>query len=189
MTKLHMTRFQLTLSRFQLLDLNWCIKLNRYSSSRKVALFFKVISRLGDGWIWYVSALLLWWLKGIGYSLQMLYLLNGFVVGLLIYKVLKRKTTRPRPYQVHQAVVLGERPLDHFSFPSGHTLHATVLTILMGYVAPVLLWLLLPFTVLVAISRVILGLHYPTDVLAGAAIGGTLAVLLINIAPFLQISL
>ncbi len=42
----------------------------------------------------------------------------------MIYKVLKIKTVRPRPYQVHQVIRLGEHPLDHFSFPSGHTLHA-----------------------------------------------------------------
>ena len=40
---------------------------------------------------------------------------------------------------------------------------------------PMLAWLLVPFTVLVAISRVVLGLHYPSDVLAGAALGALIA--------------
>ncbi len=41
---------------------------------------------------------------------------------------------------------------------------------LLGFVQPILLVLMLPFTVLVAASRMILGLHYPSDVLVGAAI-------------------
>jgi len=40
---------------------------------------------------------------------------------------------------------------------------------------PALFWLLVPFSVLVALSRVVLGLHYPSDVLAGATVGATLA--------------
>ncbi len=63
---------------------------------------------------------------------------------------------------------LGERPLDHFSFPSGHTLHAVMTTTVLGYIQPVLLMLMLPFTILVAVSRMILGLHYPSDVAVGA---------------------
>lgn len=97
------------------------------------------------------------------------------LLGVLIYKLLKQRTLRPRPYQVHQAVVMAERPLDHFSFPSGHTLHAVLLTILLGHDFPWLLPVLVPFAVLVAVSRPVLGLHYPTDVLAGAALGGLLA--------------
>ncbi|RSR25108.1 phosphatase PAP2 family protein, partial [Acinetobacter baumannii] len=106
-----------------------------------------------------------------------------------IYKFLKHKTTRPRPYQVHQVIVLGERPLDHFSFPSGHTLHAVMVTIVLGYIQPVLLAAMLPFMVLVALSRMVLGLHYPSDVIVGALIGAAVASLIIFVAPLLGIAL
>ena len=84
---------------------------------------------------------------------------------------------------------LGERPLDHFSFPSGHTLHAVMATTVLGYVAPLLLLLMLPFTLLVALSRMILGLHYPSDVAVGAMIGGMMAVVIVLSAPYLNIML
>lgn len=187
-TKMQAT-MQSTLVRAQYLDLNWCIKLNGYSTTRQIALFFKMISRLGDGWFWYAAMLLVWAYQGIGYSQQMLYLILALLCATTIYKALKQKTLRPRPYQVHQAVVLGERPLDHFSFPSGHTLHAVTLCILLGYVMPVLLWVMLPFTLLVAASRVILGLHYPSDVVAGALIGSGLAGIFLGMAVWLGIGL
>jgi undecaprenyl-diphosphatase len=105
-------------------------------------------------------------------------------MGTGIYKILKTKTIRPRPYQVHQVIHLGERPLDHFSFPSGHTLHAVMATILLGYIVPPLLVLMVPFTVLVAGSRMVLGLHYPSDVMVGGCIGAAVAGLIIVGAPW-----
>jgi undecaprenyl-diphosphatase len=68
-------------------------------------------------------------------------------------------------------------PLDRYSFPSGHTLHAVMFTALVVPSVPELAIVLIPFTMLVAASRVVLGLHYPSDVLAGAALGGALATL------------
>ena len=64
---------------------------------------------------------------------------------------------------------------DRLSFPSGHTLHAVSFTIMLTAVDASMLIITLPFAVLVAMSRVILGLHYPSDVLVGAAIGASLA--------------
>ena len=171
------------------LDLKGCVYLNHFSHQKKVSLFFKWISRLGDGLFWYLMLAIIWYLQGIHYSFQILYIVIACSVGTAIYKVLKHQTTRPRPYQVHQVIQLGERPLDHFSFPSGHTLHAVMATIVLGYIEPILLLVMLPFTVLVALSRMILGLHYPTDVLMGAFIGVLVAISTIQLAPYLHLPL
>ena len=73
------------------------------------------------------------------------------------------------------AIICSAKPLDQFSFPSGHTLHAVGFSVVAVAYFPVLIWLVLPFTLLVAASRVILGLHYPSDVLAGALVGLSIA--------------
>lgn len=171
------------------LDLKGCLYLNHFSHSERVAYFFKVVSRLGDGLFWYVMLATVWLWQGLLYGLQIIYLLLGGSVGTGIYKLLKSKTVRPRPYQVHQVIRLGERPLDYFSFPSGHTLHAVMITTVLGYIQPLLLVLMLPFTILVALSRMVLGLHYPSDVAVGALIGGLVASGIISAAPYLEIAL
>src|SRR3546814_19828118 len=68
-------------------------------------------------------------------------------------------------------------PLDEFSFPSGHTLNAVAFSLVAVAHYPALAWLVLPFAASVAASRVVLGLPYPSDVLADTAIGSALAAL------------
>lgn len=166
---------RLMLDRLQCWDESLCLRCNRVSQHRGVGVAFRLASRLGDGFFWYalMGALLL------AYKQQALIpvvkmLLTG-AIGVTLYKLLKRKISRPRPYQIHQDIALTGAPLDQFSFPSGHTLHAVGFsTVALSYY-PELVWLLLPFSFLVAASRPVLGLHYPSDVLAGGALGAAIA--------------
>lgn len=157
------------------LDSTLCIRINRTSQNRWVRRFFRLVSRLGDGLFWYAVMLGILLSQSNAGVLPCLHMAATGLCGTLVYKWLKAKTLRPRPYEVHQDVWLTGIPLDRFSFPSGHTLHAVAFCAVGLAYYPMLAWLLLPFTALVGISRVVLGLHYPSDVLAGALIGLTLA--------------
>jgi undecaprenyl-diphosphatase len=162
------------------LDLQICATCNRMSSRFLLRLFVEV-SRLGNGRFWYGLMILLpafFGTRGTEASLRML--LVG-VVCLALYRWIKRTTARPRPYQADLAITRRARALDPYAFPSGHTLHAVAFTLVVLPTCPELAWLLVPFTLLVAISRVVLGLHYPSDVLAGAALGATVALTAVQI--------
>jgi undecaprenyl-diphosphatase len=133
------------------------------------------VSRLSDGVLWYVVMLALPWVggaRGIACALRMLCL---GAVNLAVYKVLKKHFARPRPYVTCPEILACTRCLDEYSFPSGHTLYAVGFGVLLTAYYPALGLLVWPFVVLVALSRIVLGLHYPSDVIAGAAIGWFMA--------------
>lgn len=170
-------RIGLYIHHFHRLDSALCVRVNRTSRNRSVRVLFRVISRLGDGVFWYTIMLGILLTQGESGVMQCLHMASAGLAGTLLYKWLKGKTLRPRPYEVHQDIWLTGRPLDRFSFPSGHTLHAVLFNMILMAYYPILACLVLPFTIMVAISRVVLGLHYPSDVLAGAAIGAMVAML------------
>jgi undecaprenyl-diphosphatase len=152
-----------------------CRRLNRAASHIALRNTFRVASRLGDGVIWYAMLALLPLLYGRDAIRPAVIMAITGIVGVLLYKVLKRVCVRERPFITHTSISLAMPPLDRYSFPSGHTLHAVSFTWQAVIQFPELSWVLVPLATLIAASRVVLGLHYPTDVLAGAAIGGALA--------------
>lgn len=165
-------------------DIDLCIQFNRISSYRSVELLFRAISRLGNGVFWYSLMLVLPLLFGETGWRASVHMLLAALPALLIYKVLKKTTSRQRPCKVHPRVRQKTAALDQYSFPSGHTLHAVNFTLIAGAYFPELSIPLTGFTALVALSRPVLGLHYPSDVLAGASIGTLVATASWQLAPF-----
>lgn len=157
------------------LDSALCVRINRVSRIRAACLLFRGVSRIGDGVVWYVLMIVLLLLDGANAWPVVLRMVAAGAIGIVIYKALKVRTSRPRPYRVVPAVTAAAAPLDEFSFPSGHTLHAVSMTLIATANYPALSPALFPLAILIGVSRPILGLHYPTDVLAGAAIGAAIA--------------
>jgi undecaprenyl-diphosphatase len=95
-------------------------------------------------------------------------------VGVAMFLKLKRSFGRKRPCAIQPHCWATLLPPDQFSFPSGHTITAFSVAISLSAYYPFLLPGLLFCAISVAVSRVLLGMHFLTDVLAGAAIGGLL---------------
>lgn len=161
--------------RFLAGESGWCLRANRLGALHGSRLYFAAISRLGDGVFWYGLMAVLLIADGRSGLAASAHMAATGAVALTLYKMLKRWTRRPRPCAADARIRAWVAPLDEFSFPSGHTLHAVAFSLVALAHYPVLAWLLIPFAASVAVSRVVLGLHYPSDVLAATAIGVALA--------------
>lgn len=162
------------LARFTAWEHRLALRFNRPNRRQAVSAFFGWVSRLGDGIFWYLlMAALLVYDGAAALEAVAVMILTG-IACTLIYKWIKARTTRARPCQRHPGIRLTTLPLDLYSFPSGHTLHAVCFTLVASAYYPALAPWLAPFALLVAASRLILGLHYLSDVLVGALIGGTI---------------
>lgn len=166
-------------------DQAWCLSANRWGARQAVRSYFRFVSRLGDGSFWYALLLIIafcddW--RGLGVAAHLAVV---GAVSTLLYRRLKRWTRRPRPFTADRRIQAWIAPLDEYSFPSGHTLHAVGFTVVAVAYYPALAWLLLPFTLSVALSRVVLGMHYPSDVIAASVIGAALASASLRLAQVL----
>lgn len=170
-------------SRGRRFESRWCLRVNHWGDRHGMRAYFAAISRLGDGVFWYalMGAMILF--DGYDGLKASAHLAATGVIALSLYKLLKQWTKRPRPYASDVRIRAWVAPLDEFSFPSGHTLHAVAFTLVALAHYPVLAWVLIPFTASVAVSRVVLGLHYPSDVLAATGIGAGLAGLSLWLVP------
>ena len=168
--------FNTFMARVDAAEYGICRQLNRGASCSLPRRLFRIASRLGDGIIWYVlrpAAAVALRRAAVKPAIGMA--LTG-ILGVALYKCAQAHLrARAAVHPPHGHLRWRCAPLDRYSFPSGHTLHAVSFAWQATAHFPELGWVLVPLAALIASSRVVLGLHYPTDVLAGAAIGASLA--------------
>lgn len=141
--------------------------------SRSVLLAFRAASRLGD---WALSAVV---------GVVVLLAAGPFalatwggatVIGLTLQCQAKRRWARIRPCQRPDGPPQRAPIPDPGSFPSGHTLHSVLGAVVVAAHVPVLAPVFGAIAVLVATSRIVLGVHYPSDVVAGGTLGALLGI-------------
>lgn len=140
-------------------------------TSPRFATLIKLLTRSADGHLYpFVAALLL--LGGTPWATDFLVsALIAFSIELPAYRFLKNRIRRPRPFETVPGLIKRIIPPDQFSFPSGHTAAAFVFATLLSHFEPIVMPFVLLWAGGVAFSRVYLGVHYPTDTLAGAVAG------------------
>lgn len=149
-------------------------KVNKWPAPKWVRLAAIAATRAGDGWLWYLIGLTVLLFGGETRIAATAAAGSAAVVGVGLFVLLK-KTGRKRPCEIEPHCWARILPPDRFSFPSGHTITAFAVAVTLGLFYPALLAPLLFCAFCIALSRVLLGMHFLSDVLAGAALGAGLA--------------
>lgn len=152
-------------------DHNLMRRANNWEAPRWVRLYVISSTRGGDGWLWYAMGLAILMFgdenrfRAIGAAG------TAAVLSVLLFVWLKRFAARPRPCQIEPHCWATLLPPDQFSFPSGHTMTAFAVAIPLLLFYPTLMIGLLFCAFSIALSRILLGMHFLSDVVAGALIG------------------
>jgi len=153
-------------------DLRLSGRVRRWAPPRWFRVWMIGATRFGDGWGWFVLGAVL--LSGSGLARRALAaatLATALANAVLVY--LKRRVRRRRPCEQGPHPLFQVKPPDDFSFPSGHATNAFAICTVLAIAFPLLAPVLAILAASVAASRVVLGLHYASDVVVGALIGTT----------------
>lgn len=157
-----------SLYQYDLRLLLWCTG-NRHK--QQLAKFAKSCSKTGDGYLQILLPTALLLLDKQQGSQFFITTLMAFAIQLPLYWLLKRSLKRRRPPQIIPSFKSIITASDQFSFPSGHSSAAFLLANLTALFYGAIAWPLYIWAIFVSLSRVVLGVHFPTDILAGIGLG------------------
>jgi len=147
------------------------IRVNHWRAPRWLRIWMIAATRGGDGWLWYATGAMVALFGGRQRWVAVLAAVLSTGAGVILFRRLKRAFGRKRPCATEPHCWATLLPPDQFSFPSGHTITAFAVALSLGGFYPAMLPGLMFCAASVAASRILLGMHFLTDVLAGAAIG------------------
>src|ERR1700728_1196017 len=146
-------------------------RVHRWRAPRWFRILMIMSTRGGDGWLWYALGLILVIYGGERRFAAIGAGASAAVAGSFLFRALKRTSRRKRPCEIEPHCWASILPPDKYSFPSGHSITAFAVAISVGCFYPYLLECLLLAALLIAVSRIVLGMHFLSDVLAGIALG------------------
>jgi undecaprenyl-diphosphatase len=149
-------------------------RVHRWRAPRWVRVWMICATRGGDGWLWYAMGLIILLFGG---ALRFLAVTSAALAagaGILLFLFVKKRTGRRRPCAIEPHCWATLLPPDQFSFPSGHTITAFSVAVSLSLFYPSLMIGLFFCAASVALSRILLGMHFFSDVLAGALLGSAL---------------
>jgi undecaprenyl-diphosphatase len=146
-------------------------RVNRWRAPRWVRYGSLFATRLGDGWLWYALAPLILVFGGDLRYRALATASFAALTGILLFKAVKHTSHRRRPCDQEPHCWATILPPDQFSFPSGHTITAFAIALSLGHLYPQMEPALLLTAACIGVSRVLLGMHFLSDVLAGAIFG------------------
>jgi len=149
-------------------------RVHRWRPPRWFRLWMIYATRGGDGWLWYAVTALIVILGGATRYAAVAAAWSACGAGAILFLIIKRKAGRKRPFTFVPHCWATLLPPDQFSFPSGHTITAFAFSFAVGSFYPHLFGVLLFGAMSVATSRVVLGMHFLSDVLVGAMVGAAL---------------
>lgn len=161
------------LESIQSFDTRWLLLLQQSESA--LALNSRAVSRTADGQLYVFIVLLITTVTGTDHPF-LAHVLIAFALERPLYWLMKNGLKRKRPAEAlgdFQSHIIAS---DRFSFPSGHTSAAFLFVTLMALHFGPLLTLLYPWAMAVALSRIYLGVHFPTDTVMGAILGSGIAI-------------
>jgi undecaprenyl-diphosphatase len=166
-----MTSTQAMLDFIAVRDQRLMRRINRWQPPRWIRLWMICATRGGDGWLWYLMGFVVFIFGGAPRYHAVGSAAVAAGLGILVFLKLKRVTGRKRPCALEPSCWARLLPPDQFSFPSGHTITAFAVAVPMMHFYHGLTMGLLFCACSIALSRILLGLHFLSDVVAGAAIG------------------
>jgi undecaprenyl-diphosphatase len=150
-------------------------KVNKWPAPKWIRLAAIAATRAGDGWLWYLTGLCVLLFGGDARLTAIAAAGSAAVVGVGIFISLKKVSGRKRPCEIEPHCWAHLLPPDQFSFPSGHTITAFAVAVTLSVFYPVLTAALLFCALCIASSRILLGMHFLSDVVVGALLGTGLA--------------